>query len=76
MAAKPVITHAHTTLPLMTLVNNIRGVSVSTAVTETSHSHYGITLVTTKPQSAHFTIQVFSYSYDGVIHTDSYISDI
>lgn len=54
---------------------NIHGVNSSAAVTETSHSTHGLFVVTTKAVSSGFLVQVVTYSYDGVIHTDSFISD-
>lgn len=79
MPEKPVIKHARLTLPHEVQVKNLLGAAVSTAVTVTAHSTVASAipfLVTTKPTSANWQVQVFSYSYDGVVHVDAYRSDI
>lgn len=77
MATNPIITHQKTALPHETQVKNLIGVSVSTAVTVTAKSTVAVPfLVTTKPVSGSHIVMTKAYSYDGVILTESFISDI
>jgi Na+/H+-dicarboxylate symporter len=57
------------------LVQDILGVNTSAAVTETAHSVYGVFVVTTKTESAEFLIRTQTMSYDGILETDSFLSD-
>lgn len=77
MATNPIIKHQRVPMKHSDLVNNLIGHSATlTTVNISSLAHPQILVSTTKAFSASFLIQVFSYSYDGVIHTDSYVSDI
>ena len=54
--------------------SDIVGSNTSTAVTLTAHTvPQAVFIEKTAPS---FTVHVATYSYDGVIHTDSYWSDV
>lgn len=77
MAIAPILKHQHTSLPHYLLVNNLIGHSVmlTTLAPATSRVTQKI-LATRSPQSSGFLIQTFQYSYDGIVHIESYVSDL
>lgn len=77
MATNPIIKHQHPSMPHTSLVANLIGHSVTLQTISVSNSaHTQVIRSTLSPQSSGFLIQLFSYSYDGIVHTESYVSDI
>jgi hypothetical protein len=59
-------------------VKNILGVTTSASVNTTARSTCGTPLfvTTTHTSGSQHNIKTYSYSYDGVLHVDSFVSDI
>lgn len=75
--AAPIVKHQRSPLKITDLMANLLTHSATLTTLNISNAvHTQVTLSTTAPQSAGFLIQTFSYSYDGVLHVDSYMSDI
>lgn len=52
------------------------GVNALTTINISNAAHTQLTLSTVKTSGAGWVIKTATYSYDGVIHTESYISDL
>lgn len=81
MATNPIIKHQHQPETLAAHVSAILGVTTSTAVLVTAHSvpaaaHPFIVTTAISAGAIGWGVKVATYSYDGVIHTESYRSDI
>lgn len=68
-----VFVHKHYAVPLATHFANVHGTTTTANVTITAHTSPQPVVIEKVVQNA--TIMVASYSYDGIVHTDSYWSD-
>lgn len=75
---QPVIVHAHTTRTHFGHTSDIFSTpnTVVIAVTARSSIAPAVSVVSVMPTSGEWQIQTYSYSYDGVIHTDSFCSNV
>lgn len=71
-----VLLHGHTSETYAQVFTNLMGANVLSTVNISNAAHTQLTVSTVKASGLGWTVRTFAYSYDGVIHTDSYISDI
>lgn len=78
LSTAPIIKHAKLPQTNDQHVLHILGVTTSQGVvlTAKSPSYTASFISTTKGTGSHFLIQTYTYSYDGIVHVESYASDI
>lgn len=70
------IVHAHKPLRYDEVHSHARGATVLSTVNISNAAHTQVSVSTTNASGLGWTVQTATYSYDGLVHFDSYVSDI
>lgn len=69
-------THTNNDKNYGTIWQSAEGVTTLSTVNISNLAHTQLTLSVTNASGVNWVVKTATYSYDGVIHTESYISDI